>query len=82
MMVTFGMADRSRIIAQQVTMQALAENLGSEMRTIVTDATRLTAKYDFTLTYASPKPQPPPAHMPLTFGRSSRICDQCGGMRN
>jgi uncharacterized protein (TIGR03435 family) len=64
MMVNFGMGDRSRIVAQQVTLQELAENLGSEMKTIVTDATGLTAKYDFTLTYASLEPLPPPAHMP------------------
>jgi uncharacterized protein (TIGR03435 family) len=64
MMVNFGMGDRSRIIAQQVTMKALAENLGSQMKGIVKDATGLTAKYDFTLTYASLEPLPAPAHMP------------------
>ena len=51
MMVSFGSGDRSRIVAQQITMQALAERLGSEMKTIVTDATGLTAKYDFVLTF-------------------------------
>ena len=64
LMVTFGMGDRSRLVAQQVTMQALAEDLASALKTIVTDATGLTAKYDFTLTYASPDPLPPPAHPP------------------
>ncbi len=56
--------DRSRVIAQQDTMQALARNLASQLKTIVTDATGLTAKYDISLTYASLEPAPPPAHMP------------------
>jgi uncharacterized protein (TIGR03435 family) len=64
MMVTGGVADRSRTIAQQVTMQELAKHLGSELKTIVTDATGLTAKYDFTLTYASLEPLPEPADAP------------------
>jgi uncharacterized protein (TIGR03435 family) len=64
MMVALRAGDRSRIIAQQVTVQELAEHLASEMKTIVTDATGLTAKYDFTLTYASPEPFPPAAHAP------------------
>jgi uncharacterized protein (TIGR03435 family) len=56
--------DRSRITGQQITMEALARTLGSQLKTIVTDATALTAKYDFTLTYASPEPLPSPANMP------------------
>jgi uncharacterized protein (TIGR03435 family) len=64
MLVTMQSGDRSRILAQQVTLQALADTLGSELKTNVTDATGLTAKYDFTLTYASLEPVPPPAHMP------------------
>jgi uncharacterized protein (TIGR03435 family) len=63
-LVNFGMEDRSRIIAQQEPMQALARNLSSELKTIVTDATGLTAKYDFTLTYESLAPAPPPVNMP------------------
>ena len=62
--VNFGAGDRSRVIAQQVTMQVLAEKLGSQLKSVVTDATGLTAKYDFTLTYASLEPPPAPAHMP------------------
>jgi bla regulator protein blaR1 len=62
-MVTFGMGDRSRIIAQQETIQELARNLSSRLKTIVTDATGLTAKYDFTLNYESLEPLPP-ANMP------------------
>lgn len=64
MMVNFGMGDRSRIIAQQVTIQELARNLDSQLKTIVTDATGLKAKYDFTLTYESLEPLPPPAKIP------------------
>jgi uncharacterized protein (TIGR03435 family) len=64
MLVTMQSGDRSRILGQQVTLQALAETLSSELKTTVTDATGLTAKYDFTLTYASPEPAPPPAHTP------------------
>jgi uncharacterized protein (TIGR03435 family) len=63
-MMTLGMGDRSRIIAQQEPIQALARNLSSQLKTIVTDATGLTAKYDFTLTYESLEPGPPPANMP------------------
>ena len=63
-MVSLHMADRSRIIAQQVTVQELAKHLGSEMKTIVADETRLTAKYDFTLTYASLEPLAPSAQTP------------------
>lgn len=57
----FGMGDRSRIFAQQVTMQNLVELLARHLKTIVTDASGLTKKYDFTLTFAdsaSPGPTP------------------------
>lgn len=54
--------DRSRLIGQQVTTAELARNLAGQLKTTVTDATGLTAKYDFTLTYASLEPLPPPAH--------------------
>jgi len=67
MMIAFQTGDRSRIIAQQETIHALAENLSSRLKTIVTDATGLTAKYDFTLTYEGGEPspsQPPPADTP------------------
>ena len=64
LMVNFGLGDRYRIIAQQVTIQDLAKNLGSQMKTMVADATGLTEKYDFTLTYASLEPIPPPLHTP------------------
>ena len=64
MMVNTQTGDRSRTIAQQVPIQSLVRSLSSELKTIVTDATGLTAKYDFTLTYASPEPLPSPAHMP------------------
>ena len=63
MMVTDTMGDRNRLIGQQVTMQALAKNLGIRLKTIVTDATGLTAKYDFTLTYESLEPGAPPRNM-------------------
>jgi uncharacterized protein (TIGR03435 family) len=63
-MVNFGQGDRSRIIAQQEPIQALARNLSSQLKAIVTDETGLTAKYDFTLTYASLEPLPPPANVP------------------
>jgi len=58
---------RSRIIGQQVTIQELARLLSSRLKTIVTDATGLTAKYDFTLTFESLEPLPPPANMPETL---------------
>jgi len=64
-MVTFGMdGGRSRIIAQQEPIQELARNLSSRLKTIVTDATGLTAKYDFTLTFENLEPAAPPANMP------------------
>jgi uncharacterized protein (TIGR03435 family) len=63
MMMTQRVGDRTRVIAQQITMEALAKTLGSELKTTITDATGLTAKYDFTLTYASPEPLPLAANM-------------------
>jgi len=54
----------TRILAQQVPIQELIKSLARELKTIVTDATGLTAKYDFTLTYASLEPASPPAKMP------------------
>ena len=62
--VTFNVGDRRRIICQRVTMEELAQNLAQQLHTVVRNATGLTAKYDFTLTYASPEPLPPPAQMP------------------
>ena len=71
--VSFGAGDRSRIIAQQVTMQVLAEKLGSQLKSVVKDATGLTAKYDFILTYASLEPPPSPyAGRPGAGARSFR----------
>lgn len=54
LMVTLRVDDRTRIICQQITMHTLVETLGSRnmLNAVVTDATGLTAKYDFTLTYA------------------------------
>jgi uncharacterized protein (TIGR03435 family) len=46
------MGDRSRTVGQQQTMQDLAQWLARTLKTIVTDATGLPAKYDFTVTYA------------------------------
>jgi uncharacterized protein (TIGR03435 family) len=54
----------TRIVAQQMPIQSLADSLGSQLKTIVTDATGLTAKYDFTLTFANLQPVPPPANIP------------------
>ncbi len=51
-LVSFGMGDRSRTVGQQQTMQDLAQWLARTLKTIVTDATGLPAKYDFTVTYA------------------------------
>jgi uncharacterized protein (TIGR03435 family) len=56
--MTSQVGDRSRIIVQQDTLQALASSLSTELKTIVTDATGLRTKYDFTLTYASAEPAP------------------------
>ena len=64
LMITAQVGDRSRIIAQQTTMEELVSDLTSQLKTTVTDATGLTAKYDFTLTYQSLEPVPQPVHMP------------------
>jgi uncharacterized protein (TIGR03435 family) len=61
------------MIAQKQTMQDLAQRLTGQLNRPVTDATELTAKYDFTLTYSPegmggpggmmigpPPPAPPP----------------------
>jgi uncharacterized protein (TIGR03435 family) len=64
MMLHNQMGDRSRITAQQVTLEELARSLASELKATVRDATGLTAKYNFVLTYTSPEPAPPPAHLP------------------
>lgn len=64
LMTTLRVDDRTRIICQQITMQALVETLAHRnmLNTAVTDATGLTAKYDFTLTYAGgPGPGDAPA---------------------
>jgi uncharacterized protein (TIGR03435 family) len=47
--------DRHRMMCQQQTMQDLAKLLAAAKST-VTDATGLTAKYDFTLTYSGERP--------------------------
>jgi uncharacterized protein (TIGR03435 family) len=44
--------NRSRMICQQQTMQTLAHQLERMFSSTVTDATGLTAKYDFTVTFA------------------------------
>jgi uncharacterized protein (TIGR03435 family) len=47
------MPGRARIMAVKQTMQDLAQRLSGQLNRPVTDATGLTAKYDFTLTYAT-----------------------------
>jgi uncharacterized protein (TIGR03435 family) len=63
------MPGRYRMIAQQQTMQDLATRLSGQLNRPVTDATGLTKKYDFTLTFLpeegmvgpmGPLPPPPP----------------------
>jgi len=44
--------DRERMACQQQTMQDLSRELGLGLKTVVTDETGLTAKYDLTLSYA------------------------------
>jgi uncharacterized protein (TIGR03435 family) len=39
------------MFAQQQTMQNLAQSLGEQLTTAVVDATGLTGKYDFTMTF-------------------------------
>lgn len=65
----FGMPGRFRMMAQQQTMQDLANRLSSQLNRPVTDATGLTGEYDFTLTFSpeglngptGPIPPPPPS---------------------
>jgi uncharacterized protein (TIGR03435 family) len=45
-------SDRSRMVFQQQTIQDLTQALGRMLNSTVTDATGLTAKYDFTVTFA------------------------------
>jgi uncharacterized protein (TIGR03435 family) len=53
---TFGIAaadgQRARLVSQQQTMETLAQNLGKLLKSQVTDATGLNAKYDFTVTFS------------------------------
>ena len=42
---------RTRIVCQQKTAHELAQQLGRLLNSTVTDATGLTARYDFTMTY-------------------------------
>ena len=44
--------ERSRMVFQQQTMQDLTQALARMLNSTVTDATGLTAKYDFTVTFA------------------------------
>lgn len=44
--------DRARMVCQQKTAREFSEELGRSLKTVVTDETGLTAKYDFMLTYA------------------------------
>ena len=46
------LGNRARMLCQQQTMQDLARVLGRMLKSSVTDATGLTAKYDFAVTYA------------------------------
>jgi bla regulator protein BlaR1 len=64
MLVTNRIRGRFRIIAQQVTIKELPRMLSRELGPHVTDATGLTAKYDFTLTYQTNEPEPPPGNPP------------------
>jgi uncharacterized protein (TIGR03435 family) len=43
---------RARIVSRQETMEGLSRALGTLLKTKVVDATGLTAKYDFTVTYS------------------------------
>ena len=64
------MPGRARLMAQQATMKDLADRLTQQLSKPVTDATQLTGKYDFTLTF-SPEglsgpmgPMGPPSGLP------------------
>jgi uncharacterized protein (TIGR03435 family) len=50
-LVSLSSGENSRTIGHQWTMPALAQELGRTLQSIVADATGLTAKYDFALTY-------------------------------
>jgi uncharacterized protein (TIGR03435 family) len=65
------MPGRARLTGQQQTMKDLADRLTGQLNRPVTDATELTAKYDFTLSFSTeglsgpmgpmgPMPAPPP----------------------
>lgn len=59
------MPGRARMIAQQQTMQDLAARLSNQLSKPVTDATGLTKKYDFTLTFAPEQGMMGPMGVPL-----------------
>jgi uncharacterized protein (TIGR03435 family) len=74
------MPNRARLIAQRQTMKDLCDRLTMMLDKPVTDATGLTAKYDFVLTYSPegmnsgmtmgpPPPSPPPPPGVLSFWR-------------
>lgn len=73
------MPGRSRLQAQQQTMQDLANNLSQTLARPVYDETGLKAKYDFTLTFSSeglngpmgPLPPPPPGAGPGPGGEAN-----------
>jgi uncharacterized protein (TIGR03435 family) len=56
-----------RLIGQQQTMHDLADNLSTLLRRPVSDATALTAKYDFTLTFSLPTPSGLDTQLPDIF---------------
>jgi len=58
------MPGRARLIAQQTTMQDLAERLTRQLNRPVKDETGLLAKYDFTVTYAPEMMNGPMGAMP------------------
>jgi uncharacterized protein (TIGR03435 family) len=67
-LLQFVVAHRARLVGQQQTMRELADRLAYLLSRPVTDATTLTGKYDFTLTFAAegtalgrgPSAVPPP----------------------
>jgi len=74
------MPGRARLIGSQSTMQDLANDLSTNLKRPVIDATGLTAKFDFTLTYLpegmigpmGPMAPPPPAPPGADGGESGR----------
>jgi uncharacterized protein (TIGR03435 family) len=56
-----------RLVGQQQTMHDLADNLSTLLRRPVSDATALTAKYDFTLTFSLPTPSGLDTQLPDIF---------------